>query len=276
MHKRSGFTLIELLVVIAIIALLLSIIVPSLHMAKRKASMAVCLTDAKQIATAWFMYQEEAKGKIPGSDPGRQYGWVRHPVDLGGATLSATAATPVVTDEDEARGIEAGVLFPYLKSVGVFHCPMDKRKSLFDGSDILRSFSMPACLNFRPDLNDQPQIKQYNEIRGSGNKIMLLEEAEIRNYNLGSWSFGTPEWTGGSALLWWDPLAVTHGDSSTLGYCDGHAENHKWVDAFTRQRPEALARTLPVATNYGMVAPPASEMTDIQFMHSVWAYRAKP
>ncbi len=275
MQKRNGFTLIELLVVIAIISLLLSIIVPSLRMAKRKASMAACLTHVKQISTAWFMYKEDAKDKIPGSDPGQQYAWVRHPIDLSGATPSAVATSPVVTDEDEIRGIQAGVLYEYLKSNEVFRCPMDQRKSLFDGSNIYRSFSMPQCLNYAPSLANVTQIKQYSQIRSPGTKFMLLEEAEIRNYNFGSWSFGAPEYTSGGELLWWDPLAVTHGDSSTLGFCDGHAENHKWVDKFTKERPETLARTSPPATSYGTAAPPAGQITDIEFMYAGWAYRYK-
>jgi len=274
-REKKGFTLIELLVVIAIISLLMSIIVPSLRMAKRKAAMAGCLTHVKQISTAWFMYKEEAKDKIPGADPGQPYAWVRHPRDLSGATLSAITTAPPVTDEDDVRGIDAGVLFAYLKSPDVFRCPMDRRKSLFDGSDIYRSFSMPQCLNYAPDRDDLPQIKQYNQIRSPGTKFMLLEEAEIRNYNLGACSFGAPEYTGGGELLWWDPLAVTHGDSSTLGYCDGHAENHKWVDSFTKERPETLARTSPPATSYGTAAPPAGQITDIEFMYAGWAYRYK-
>lgn len=276
MRAKKGFTLIELLVVIAIIALLLSIVVPSLRMAKRKAAMAACLTHVRQISTAWFMYKEDAKDRIPGSDPGQQYAWVRHPIDFNGATPSAVAAVPVMTDEDEIRGIEAGGLYPYLKSSAVFRCPMDMRKSLFDGSNIYRSFSMPQCLNYRPDQDNLAQIKQYSQIRSPGTKFMLIEEAEIRNYNYGAWSFGAPEYTSGGALLWWDPLAVTHGDSSTIGFCDGHAENHKWVDPFTKERADTLARTTPPATSYGTAAPPVGQETDIGYIYAGWAYRYKP
>ena len=57
--KNKAFTLIELLVVIAIIALLLSIVMPGLNMAKRKAASAACLSNARQMSMAWYMYQEE-------------------------------------------------------------------------------------------------------------------------------------------------------------------------------------------------------------------------
>jgi prepilin-type N-terminal cleavage/methylation domain-containing protein len=48
MKKYSYFTLIELLIVIAIIGILLSIMLPSLRMAKIKAMMAVCLSNQNQ------------------------------------------------------------------------------------------------------------------------------------------------------------------------------------------------------------------------------------
>lgn len=53
---KKAFTLIELLVVIAIIALLMSIIVSSLQMAKKKASVAVCLANVKNVGLAWYGY----------------------------------------------------------------------------------------------------------------------------------------------------------------------------------------------------------------------------
>ena len=54
--KTKAFTLIELLVVIAIIALLLSILMPSLNKAKLLAKKAVCMSNLHQWAVAVGMY----------------------------------------------------------------------------------------------------------------------------------------------------------------------------------------------------------------------------
>ncbi|MFP4216749.1 MAG: type II secretion system protein [Phycisphaerae bacterium] len=53
-----GFTLVELLVVIAIIALLVSILLPSLKQAKEQAKTAVCVTNMKGIAGAVVNYAQ--------------------------------------------------------------------------------------------------------------------------------------------------------------------------------------------------------------------------
>jgi len=55
-HGRRGFTLIELLVVIAIIALLVSILLPSLALAKELARRAICSSQFRQIALADNIY----------------------------------------------------------------------------------------------------------------------------------------------------------------------------------------------------------------------------
>jgi prepilin-type N-terminal cleavage/methylation domain-containing protein len=60
--KPKGFTLIELLVVIAIIALLVSILLPSLNRAKDLAKRAVCSVNLKNISTGMYMYAEDENG----------------------------------------------------------------------------------------------------------------------------------------------------------------------------------------------------------------------
>ena len=57
--RVRGFTLIELLVVIAIIALLLSIMLPSLSTAQQEAKSTLCLSNLRQLSHGWYMYADE-------------------------------------------------------------------------------------------------------------------------------------------------------------------------------------------------------------------------
>ena len=63
----GGFTLIELLVVIGIIAVLLSILLPTLRSVRRQANQLQCASNMKQVATAMIMYVQDNKGRFPPS-----------------------------------------------------------------------------------------------------------------------------------------------------------------------------------------------------------------
>ncbi|MCH2206523.1 MAG: prepilin-type N-terminal cleavage/methylation domain-containing protein [Lentisphaerales bacterium] len=59
------FTLIEMLVVLALIALLVTLLLPSLGQARERAKQAVCLSNMKQISVAVEMYKKTYNLRLP-------------------------------------------------------------------------------------------------------------------------------------------------------------------------------------------------------------------
>jgi prepilin-type N-terminal cleavage/methylation domain-containing protein/prepilin-type processing-associated H-X9-DG protein len=280
--KSKAFTLIELLVVIAIISLLFAIIIPALNLAKQKAGTTVCLSNTKNLSLGWFMYAGDNDSRImssedTGTEPGGRFvGWCGVPRDAGGNTMGNTQADPPVTDEDEIRGIKLGVLFSYIKEPKAYHCPSDTtRKSLYDQTRVFVTYSVPMCLYGHPgDAGYATEIRRYSQITQPSTRYVFVESGETRNWNASHhFVIGAPEYTNLATWGWWGVMAINHGNSSILGFCDGHSEVHKWRDKFTIERMDKLIKQ--GGGNYGVEYPPADQTEDINYIAKGWAYRHK-
>jgi prepilin-type N-terminal cleavage/methylation domain-containing protein len=159
---RKGFTLIELLVVIAIIALLISILLPSLQGAREQGKKAVCLANLRQIAQGAHSYanDDETEMIVPimwmkvrkehQFGFGKQWSWrTALPFAYGGRTpqkpFPDISSPEILMDKTAWNwGAPRRPLNRYLygaidqsdfKKMPLYHCPADTGYPVFDPDD---------------------------------------------------------------------------------------------------------------------------------------------
>src|SRR5437879_5509526 len=230
-RRRSGFILIELLVVIAIIAILAAILFPVFAQAREKARQTSCLSNMKQLATAFMMYTQDYDERFPNS--GLEAGCGGGP---GGSLTAQDQQLGILSDWTPSGKIRTpishplwkianGALYPYTKNVQIYRCPSDFGVGARVDGGI--SYAMNGYLSpfYAIAAIDYPARIALLVDEGMGDTVGTISGEIDDNWFV---SF----WCGVSPCLGIESVTTVHSGGANLNYCDGHA---KWV------RRQALA-----------------------------------
>jgi prepilin-type N-terminal cleavage/methylation domain-containing protein/prepilin-type processing-associated H-X9-DG protein len=247
MQKRvDGFTLLELLVVMSIMAMLMSILMPSLTKAKEQARRIDCLAHLNQLTIGWMMYASSNSDKLCSPD-------------------TAEADKAVWADVwDPADGIEcgvelsikAGVLWPYAQHVKLYECqsaPM--HNSIHSFQNRIRDYSLSRMMGYPVDSSwwdDEPVVpfRRLSSIKRPGEKLVFLDadggimgrnsvglpviaEAFMpiaKDGDVYKWKF--MRWENGNGVMW-NVMSSRHDKGFNLSYGDGHVGYYKFRDRRT-------------------------------------------
>ncbi len=210
---RTGFTLVELLVVIGIIALLISILLPTLSSAMSSARGVRCANNLRQQALSMHQYALDEDGWFPQSTAkGR---WA-----LGGMSSSPiTDPLPVRFKEPAAQALL--YVGEYIDEVDLFYCP-DKAAGVIRRDQIPVYREKFENADYRNLFVNYPMWSNYRAAQFSPENNVLIERGElISDRNNQS----------GANIIVSDAVAV----HTTDGYdpWTNHVEDGAYVDSVT-------------------------------------------
>lgn len=211
-----GFTLIELLAVIAVIGILGGLLLPALSRAKENASRTSCMNNEKQLDLGWQMYADQAGGILASND------WDFRSSDATESPSNSWVTGNAALDTN-ADTITSGSIYPYVKSVKAYRCPVDRSLVLGTSVPTLRSYSL-SCFMGGPEDDEEYDVRpldRSSQINKASATLTFLEE-DISTIDDGHFLYST------AIDNWLNVPSWRHQHGDTLAFADGHGEYWQW------------------------------------------------
>lgn len=181
MKRKYVFTLIEMMLVITVIAILISLLLPSIRIAREKSKQVICVNNLHTMGHALVLYAADEERYLPycnwaSIDRRFKKGWLytspnrRHP-----------------------QHVEKGSFWNYLTERDIYHCPMHTNHAKGRGTQKLTSYMMSGIPQ---DYGSRSRWFRYSQF--SGDKFMMWETNENQRW----WNDGSDfPWEGRSPRL---------------------------------------------------------------------------
>lgn len=229
----AAFSLIELLIVVATIATLAALLLPVLSKSKDRANSIECLNNLKQLDLCLHLYVGDNNDYFVPNDS---------VFNLNSASTNAYGLSWLpdldASTEISPSNIINGLLFPYNKSLPIYHCPADQSTLQTTAGQPLpqlrwRSYNLSQSVNGYPQGAPQffyiPAWTKYTAIRHPtpSELFTFIDESAntIEDAEFGNPPVGSPYV---QQNVWWDVPSDRHDQGANLTFADGHVEHWKW------------------------------------------------